>query len=313
MKAAVINKFGPPEVFEIAEMPEPDITDDELLIEVLAGSVNPIDCKQRKGNHKFIFGSRFPIILGYDVSGTVVRTGKKVKKFKIGEKVCGVLNNKYGGGLGQYAKSPEKCFSRLPENADVKRYAALPLAGLTVLQALRDKAKIREGHKILIIGAAGGVGNYAVQIANIFKAEVYAVSSARHENFLGQLRPLHFIDYTKTDITQVKERFDSIFDTAGTSFLVYRHLLRPGGIYVTTLPRPQILVHKIMCMFTTGKKARTLLMRHDAADLEQLVTWVEEGKLSIYTDKEFSLKEISKAHVYSEEGHAEGKILIRYH
>jgi NADPH:quinone reductase-like Zn-dependent oxidoreductase len=119
MKAAVINGFGSSDVFCIADVPEPEISENELLIEVVSGSVNPIDYKQRKGNHKLFFGSDFPIVLGYDVAGIVTKTGKEIKDFQKGDKVCGVLNNKYGGGLGAFAKGVEKCFAILPEDIDV--------------------------------------------------------------------------------------------------------------------------------------------------------------------------------------------------
>jgi NADPH:quinone reductase-like Zn-dependent oxidoreductase len=313
MIAVVIEKFGTPDVFRISEMPEPDITDNELLIEVIAGSVNPIDWKQRKGNHRFLFGSPFPIVLGYDVSGTVVKRGRKVSDFEMGDKVCGVLNNKYGGGLARFAKGQANCFSHVPDAVDYASSAALPLAGLTALQALRDKGKISAGKKVLIIGAAGGVGHFALQIAAVYQAEIFAVSSKSHEQFLSKLPHHQFIDYKRTDILRLSERFDIIFDTVGKySFPVCKHLLRPGGIYINTLPRPKIILHKFLSFFTRDKKVRTLLMKHKNNDLDQLLKWTTEKKIKICIDRVFSVGEMNKAHQYSEEGHTEGKILIRY-
>ncbi|MBA7683590.1 L-threonine 3-dehydrogenase [subsurface metagenome] len=313
MRAAIINKFGAPDVFDMDVIPEPSIGERELLIEVVAGSVNPVDYKQRKGNHKFIFGSGFPIVLGYDVAGTVVATGRNVRQFKAGERVCGVLSNKYGGGLAEYAKGAEKCFARVPENVDLYRSAALPLAGLTALQALRDKAKIKKNNKVLIIGAAGGVGTFATQIASFFKAEIYAVASERHRSFINRLAKVNFIDYTQTNILRLGQKFNIVFDTVGKyDFLKVRHLLMPGSIYINTLPRPKILAHKFVSLFTRGKKVKTLLMKHDREDLEMLVRWVADGKLKIFIDKEFPLDKVGDAHRYIEEGHTEGKILIRY-
>ncbi len=313
MKAVVINSFGSQDVFSIADIPEPSIGENELLIEVTAGSLNPIDYKQRQGHHKFIFGSNFPIVLGYDVSGTVVKAGKEVRQFKPGDTVCGVLNNKYGGGLGEYAKGSEKCFAKIPDGSDVSTWAALPLAGLTALQALRDKGHLKKNNKVLIVGAAGGVGHYAIQIASILGADITAVSSEKHREFVRKLAKVNFIDYTQTNILKTGQKFHVIFDAVGKhSFLQCKHMLLPGGIYINTLPRPKILFHKMISFFTPGKKAKTLLMRQDNKDLEMLVNWVAEGKIKICTDKEFSMHKVGDAHKYMEEGHTEGKILIKY-
>lgn len=313
MKAAVINRFGGPEVFEISQIDVPEIAEDELLIEVKGGSLNPIDWKQRKGNHRFIFGSKFPIVLGYDVSGVVVKTGTKVQRFNIGDKVCGVLNNKYGGGLAQFTSGTESCFTIIDDAVQIAEAAVLPLSGLTALQVLRDKAGIKAKQKLLLIGAAGGVGHYALQIASIYGADIVAVSSDRHRNFISNLADCQFVDYTKTDIRKLSKRFDIVFDTIGTyPFPDYHHLLYPGGIHVNILPRPKILYHKILALFTKGKKAQTLLMKHSSEDLQLLMEWIVEKKLKLCIHKEFTLEQIGEAHAYMQEGHTEGKILIRY-
>lgn len=313
MKAKVINRFGNTNVFEFSEIPYPELKSDEIIIKTVSGSVNPIDWKQRQGKHRFIFGFPFPIVLGYDVAGIVVKTGLDVREFKTGDKVCGVLNNKYGGGLAEFTKSNGNCFVKIHEDMDLIRSAAIPLAGLTSLQALRDKGNLRKGDKLMIIGAAGGVGHIALQIANIFGAESSVVSSKRHYDFLEKIGFSSFIDYEKTNILNIQERFDVIFDTVGKfSFLKCKHLLKPGGIYINTLPRPKILIHKIISLFCSGKKAKTLLMKHSQNDLNQLIKWIVEGKLHITIDKTFSINEVNKAHQYSEDSHAEGKILIQY-
>jgi NADPH:quinone reductase-like Zn-dependent oxidoreductase len=313
MKAAIINKFGDPEVFEISEITEPLPGPDEIQIEVLSGSINPIDWKQRRGKHKFIFGSPFPIVLGYDVAGTISKLGSDTEGFNIGDKICGVLSNKYGGGLGQFAKGKPGCFIKVPESINHINSAVLPLAGLTALQALRDKGKINKESKILVIGAAGGVGHFAVQIAEIYGAKVYTVSSKKHKSFLEKISNSTFIDYQNTNILSLNIKFDIIFDTIGNySFPKCKKLLMPGGTFITTLPRPKIILHKLLSLFSDRKKAKTLLMKHSADDLKQLLDWVESGKLKINIDKEFSIINISEAHKYSEEGHSEGKILVRY-
>jgi NADPH:quinone reductase-like Zn-dependent oxidoreductase len=313
MKALVINKFGNPDVFEISDISEPELKANEILIEVTAGSVNPIDWKQRRGNHRFIFGSPFPIVLGYDVAGIVVKRGSDIEKFEVGDRVCGVLNNKYGCGLGMFAKGTEKCFAKVPDDMDLSESAAIPLAGLTALQALRDFGKVGKENKILIIGAAGGVGHYAVQIAAILGAKIFAVAGKSHKDFIEKLANVVFIDYNSTDILKTDERFDVIFDVVGKySFPKCKKLLLPGGIYITTLPRPKIIIHTIISFFTQGKKVKTLLMKHNSSDLQQILEWIEDKRLKICIDKVFHIDNVSKAHEYSEAGHTEGKILIRY-
>jgi NADPH:quinone reductase-like Zn-dependent oxidoreductase len=313
MKAIIINKFGRPDVLEVSEISEPVINSNEILINVISGSVNPIDWKQRKGNHKFLLGAPFPIVLGYDVAGIVVKTGADVNKFAIGDKVCGVLSNKYGGGLGKFAKGTEKCFAKVPGKIKLSESAAIPLAGLTALQAIRDLARLRRGNKILIIGAAGGVGHFAVQIAAIYGAEIFAVSSSKHKDFLKGLADVNFIDYRAKDILNLNVHFNIIFDVAGKySYPKCKHMLYTCGTYITTLPRPKILIHKMISWFARGKKVKTLLMKHSSSDLEQILEWIDAGKIKIGIDKEFFIDEIAKAHEYSEAGHTEGKILIRY-
>jgi NADPH:quinone reductase-like Zn-dependent oxidoreductase len=313
MKAIIINKFGNPDVFKISDVPEPKIDSGEILIKVIAGSVNPIDWKQRKGNHRFILGAPFPIVLGYDVSGIVVKIGADTKKFEIGDKVCGVLNNKYGGGLGQFARGAEKCFAKVPDKIKLSESAAVPLAGLTALQALRDLARLKKGNKVLIIGAAGGVGHIAVQIAAIFGAEIFVVSSNRHKEFLKSLADVTFIDYRVKDIRSLNLHFNIIFDAVGKySYPKCKHMLYTCGTYITTLPRPKIIIHKVISWFSRGKKVKTLLMRHNSSDLQQILEWIDTGKIKIKIDKEFFIDDIGKAHEYSENGHTEGKILIHY-
>jgi NADPH:quinone reductase-like Zn-dependent oxidoreductase len=314
MKAILINRFGDPSVLEAGEISSPVIREDEILVETEAGSVNPVDWKQRKGNHRFILGFRFPIVLGYDVAGRVIQTGKEIKKFREGDFVCGVLPTKsYGGGLAQYVKGTEICFAKVPSSEEASHFAILPLAALTSLQALRDKGNIKKGYKVLIIGAAGGVGHYAIQLAQLFEAEIFAVSSEKHKGFLNTLGQFHFIDYKEEDVLKLNDRFQIIFDCVGKySFLKCMHLLQPGGTYVNTLPRPKIFIHKLLSLFTRGKKVKTLIMKHNAEDLENLVNWVAEGKIKLCIDREYTVTDIEKAHRYSEGGHTEGKILIRY-
>lgn len=312
MKAAIINRFGSPEVLKIEEVPVPEIKDNEILIKVKASSVNPVDWKHRLGNHKLVLGSNFPIILGYDVSGTVEKTAIKVTKFKTGDKVYARVNHKYGGTYAEYAVTSVETLAKIPDKINFEEAAAIPLAAITALQGLRDKGNIKPGDNILINGAAGGVGHFAVQIAKYFDANVAAVCSSRHKEMMQDLNPDVHIDYKQTNIKSLQAKYDIIFDVVGTeSYKTLRHLLKPKGIYITTLPRPKVLFHKIFSLFSGGKKVKTFLMKSNGSDLEFLNKMIEEDKLKIFIDKIYSLEEIQEAHRYSESGKAAGKIIIR--
>ena len=190
--------------------------------------------------------------------------------------------------------------------------AAIPLAGQTALQALRDKGRIKPGQKILIIGAAGGVGHYALQLSKHFGAETTAVCSSMHEKLLALLKPDHHIDYRKEDYLDGNKLYDIIFDAAGVkTFLSCKKILAPGGIYITVLPRLKLLVHKIIALFTKGKKVRSLLQKSQGSDLEVLKKLAEEEKLISVIDSIHPLDKVSEAHKRAESYSTEGKIIIK--
>ena len=312
MKAAVIYEYGGPEVFRYEEISQPEIREDEVLVEVHAASVNPVDWKQRKGNHKFFLRARFPIILGYDISGRVEKCGSMVTKFKVGDQVFCRLTKRFGGAFAEYTTARESNLSLKPENMDHIHAAGIPMAGQTALQALRDKAKIKPGQKILIIGAAGGVGHYALQLSKHFNTETTAVCSSVHERLLALLRPDHHIDYRKEDYLDGNKLYDIVFDAAGVkTFLSCQKILAPGGIYITVLPRPKLLIHKIIALFTKGKKVRSLLQKSQSSDLEVLKKLVEEEKLISVIDSIHPLDKVSEAHRRAESYSTEGKIIIK--
>jgi NADPH:quinone reductase-like Zn-dependent oxidoreductase len=311
MMAAVIYEYGGPDVFRYEEIPQPEINETEVLVEVHAASVNPVDWKQRKGNHKLFLKARFPIVPGYDISGRIVKCGTRVQNFKVGDQVFCRLTNRFGGAFAEYAKVRESALSLKPKNMDHLHSAAIPLAGMTALQALRDKGRIKPGQKILIIGAAGGVGHYALQLSRIFGADTTAVCSSRHEKLLSLLKPDQHIDYKAEDYLEGNKCYDIIFDAAGVkTFLSCKKILVPGGIYITVLPRPKLLVHKFIALFTEGKKVRSLVQKSDGTDLEILKNLAEEEKLISVIDSIYPLNKVSEAHRRAETYSTEGKIII---
>ncbi len=314
MKAAIINEFGSPDVFKISDIEMPILDPDQLVLKVKTVGLNPIDWKQRKGNHKLILGSPFPIVLGYDVCGEVVEIGDEIQKFKKGDVVFGSLDNKYGGALGEFAIGHKNCFSIKPENISDVEAAAYPMVSLTVLQAFRDKSALKAGQTVLINGASGGVGHIALQIAKLMGFKVIAVASNKSKEFVEKYKPDLFIDYTNQDLLKTNIKADLFLDVAcNYSFPKTKHLLNHKGLYlnlayIDTLKKmPIFLLHQI---FSKGKKGKGMLMSHSSSDLEIIGKWIEENKLKIHIDKTFELEQISEAHKYAQEGHNKGKNVI---
>jgi NADPH:quinone reductase-like Zn-dependent oxidoreductase len=310
MKAAVIYKYGGPEEFRIEDVPTPVPGPHEVLIRVRAASVNPIDWKQRNGKHRFFLKAKFPLITGYDVAGEIAETGTPESVFKKGDRVFARCDRRFGMAYAEYAVTSESSVAKIPAAMDFVQAAAIPMAAVTALQSLRDKSKLRKGDKLLIIGAAGGVGHFALQLGKIYGAEITAVCSFRHAEMMKDMVPEKLIDYTTTDILSQPDRFDVILDAAGIySYLSCRKILSRKGVYINTLPRPKMLIHKLISLVSQGK-VRTLLMKSKAADLYEVLKYWEEGKLKVYIDSVFPLERITEAHRKAEEYHAGGKIVI---
>ncbi len=314
MKAAIIDQFGGPEVFKIEEVEKPKIKPDQLLVKVKTVGINPIDWKQRNGNHRFVLGAPFPIVFGYDVCGEVVEIGNRCYKFKVGDEVFGVLDNKYGGALAEFAAGHEKCFAIKPKGISNEEAAAFPMVALTALQALRDKINLRNDQTIVFNGASGGVGHVAIQIAKLMGAKVIAVAGKSSKEFVSQFKPDEFIDYTEQHISNTNIKTDIFFDVIGNlTFPKIKHLLKPGGTYLnlnyihSLTKLPVNIFHQL---FSKGKKAKTLLMKHDSSDLDLVSKWIQEKKIKICLDKIFPLDKIHEAHRYAEQGHNKGKNVV---
>lgn len=194
MKAATINRYGPPEVLQVTEVEKPQIKPNQLLIKVHASSVNPIDWKIRTGMLKLLTGGKFPIILGFDVSGEVVAAGEQITRFRIGDLVFARLEQLPGNAYAEYAACSEMAAALKPSNLTHEQAAAVPLAALTALQALRDHGQIQPGQKVLINGASGGVGTFAVQIARAMETEVTAVCSTKNIELIKSLGADRVVD-----------------------------------------------------------------------------------------------------------------------
>lgn len=310
MYAAVVQQYGAPEVLEYRSVKRPQIKPDQLLIRARASSINPIDWKIRQGMLKMLPGQTFPMILGFDTAGEVVEVGAQITHFQVGDSVYAYSNQFPGGAYAEYVAVSEKVTAPKPNNFSFEEAAAVPLAATTALQALRDEGKLDAGDRVLINGASGGVGTFAVQIAKALGAEVTAVCSAGNAELVRSLGADRTIDYKQQDFTQDNTKYDVIFDVKGNqSFSRCKAVLQPKGIYVTTQPLPGDFIQSVLTLFS-AQKAKVILAKANSTDLLYLKEQIEEGKIRSIVDRTYPLSEIAEAHRYSEAGHAIGKIVI---
>ncbi len=308
MKALIINSFGGPEVLKTDELAIPKPGRGEVLMRVHSAGINPVDYKIRSGSMKMVLGKKFPKILGFDVAGVVEQAAKK-SRFQPGDKVFAMLPFK-GGGYAEFATVSEDNLCHIPEGSTMKEAAATPLAALTALQAFRKAGGIAEGDRVLVNGASGGVGSFAVQIAKAMGAEVTAVCSTRNIDFVNSLGADKVIDYTSEDFSRLKTRFHVVFDAvAKSSFRKCRRILIRGGDYVTTVPNRGLLWHKAF-NFTRKKKADFILVKPSGDDLEIIADMMARGLVKPYVQQSFLLSEGSAAHEMMETERVRGKIVF---
>jgi NADPH:quinone reductase-like Zn-dependent oxidoreductase len=345
MKAAVYIRYGPPDVVQIEDVEKPVPDDNEVLIKVRAAAVNPLDEGIVKGGGRMVTGLRKPKItrLGVDVAGQVEGVGKKVSRFKPGDEVFGVcISDPQAsslrvwipqGAFAEYACAHQSALAMKPDNVTFEQAAAAPVAAFTALQGLRlggvgDKGH-QPGYKVLINGAAGGVGTFAVQIAKSFGAEVTGVCSTRNVDMVRSIAADHVIDYTKQDYTHEdftksghthERRYDLIFDCVGNhSLSACRRVLSPEGTYVMVGDRSgrgmfgvlsRLITALVLSRFVSQKLV-TFLARPNQEDLTIMQELMKTGKVTPVIDRCYGLSEVPQAIRYLAEGHARGKVVIR--
>jgi len=312
MRAVVFHKYGGNEVVEVEDMPVPSCRPEDVLIKVRAASVNPVDWKMRSGMLRIVTGVAFPKILGRECAGEVIVIGNKVAKFKTGDQVVILPAIKSMGAFAEYAYAPEKTTFLKSQTISFEEAACLPIAGLTAFQALRDKGRIMPGQKVLINGASGGVGHFAVQIAKILGANVTGVCSRANRDFVKSLGADNVIDYTKEDFTKGRDRYDIIFDAvAKRSFGACKNVLAEYGRYISTLPSPAVLLNRYLAGFLTRKKATDIWVKPNAADMEWMMAQITAGRIKIAIDKIYALDQAKEALAFSETGKVRGKIVLK--
>jgi NADPH:quinone reductase-like Zn-dependent oxidoreductase len=310
MKAVVFYRYGPADVLQLAEVEPPKIKPDRLLVKVRSTAVNPIDWKIRQGMLRIITGNKFPKIPGFDLAGDVVEVGSQVTRFRSGDKIFAGLSLP-GGACAEYVAVPEKFAALKPTNMTYEQAAVVPGSALTALQALRDLGKIQLGQSVLINGASGGVGSFAVQIAKALGAEVTGVCSGKNLELVKSLGADRAIDYTQQDFTKDGSQYDIILDAVGKrSFSECKSALKSQGIYIATLPNADLFIQGILTALVPGKKAKLVFQTPSGRDLTYLKDSIEAGKIRSEIDRTYPLTEIVAAHQYSETGRAAGKIAI---
>jgi NADPH:quinone reductase-like Zn-dependent oxidoreductase len=320
MKAIVCNKYGSPEVLELKELNKPIPAKHQVLVRVHAASLNFGNVVLLTGKPfiaRFAFGLTKPkySVPGGDIAGTVEAVGNEVKQFQVGDEVFGDLSICGWGGFAEYVAVPEHALALKPRNISFEEAAATPMAGVTALQGLRDKGEMKSGQKVLIHGASGGVGTFAVQIAKAFGAEVTGVCSTRNIKLLRTLGANHIIDYTVEDFSQKEERYDLILGVNGSNPISsYKRVLKPNGKFVhvggSQSQYFQSLLLGPFISMTETKKFTNLLQRANAKDLNHVRELLETGKIKPVMDRHFKLSQIRDAFSYFQEGHAQGKVVI---
>jgi NADPH:quinone reductase-like Zn-dependent oxidoreductase len=321
MKAMVYTKYGSPDVLQMQEINQPTPQDNEVLVKIHAASLNQYDWHLLTADIFLVrlMGGGFlkpkhgtP---GADIAGRIEAVGKNITQFRVGDEIFGDISAAGGGGCAEYRCVPEKLLSHKPMNLSFEQAAAVPMAAITALQGLRDEGKIQAGQKVLIQGAAGGVGTYSVQIAKMFGANVTAVCSTRNFEQAGALGADHVIDYSKEDFTKNGVQYDLILAANGYHPLAdYKRALAPKGIYVMAGgTMKQIFEAMLLGSWISrgsDKKLGGVSAKASQKDLAFLKGQIESGKIKPVIDRCYPLSETASALRYVGQGHARGKVVI---
>ncbi len=309
MRAVVIDRYGGPEVLRVATVPRPVPSRSQVLVRTRFIGVNPKDIIVRKGKFKIATGKKFPLIVGHDIAGEVVEAGLGAD-LNEGDLVYGMINDFAGRAYAEYAAVDCQRLALAPTSIGLDVAAAAPLAAQTALQALRDDAHLQPGQRVLINGASGGVGVFAVQIAKIMGARVTAVCSHRNADLVKELGADEVIDYGKVELVNLDERFEVIFDVFGNyHFDKLAHLLTPRGSYVHTVPSARIF-RDVARTFVRRKRAKLVVVKSRREDLNWLRQHIDSGRLRVVVDRSFALGDVADAHRYMETKRARGKVVL---
>lgn len=331
MKAFILESYGNAAATKLTEFATPELRPHDLRIQVTAVGLNPVDFKTREGKLKMVYSPPLPIVMGNELSGIVIECGAKVTQFKVDDKIIARVEKDRLGAFAEQVCIDENVAAYAPKSISLEDAAALPLAGLTALQALRDELNASEGKHVLITGGAGGVGTFAIQIAKHLGAEVTTTASPRGEDLVRQMGADHVIDYTQIDLPDVKMKYDGVFDLIGGQTLKAAMGLTKKGatiVSISGVPEPVTASKDLQAGFKLktlfwlvsfglrrlaaahGIVYRYLFMHASGEDLTELVKLVDDGKLKIVIDKRFDFDDIAEAMAYLEAGRAKGKVIV---
>lgn len=323
MKAIVYESYGSPDILELKEMEKPSPREGEVLVKVAAAAANPLDWHLMRGEPfiaRLIGGLRRPKNprLGADLAGRVEAVGKNATQFKIGDAVFGAYDTSNLGTFGEWVCIPENLLALKPSRLSFEEAAAVPVAAYTALQGLRDKGQIKPGQKVLVNGASGGVGHFAVQIAKAYGTEVTAVTSTRNLELVRSIGADHVIDYTKEDFTWSGKRYDLVFDAVGNlSVGDLRRVLTPAGVGSVagftklSLLFQTALIGSFISMFSKKKVGLMKTAAANQKDLLFLKNLLDTGKIKPVIDRTYPLGETAEAIRYLETSRARGKVVVR--
>jgi NADPH:quinone reductase-like Zn-dependent oxidoreductase len=320
MKAIVYDRYGGPDGLRFEEVEKPPPKRDQVLVKICAVSVNAPDWRLMRATpfmaraHSGLLRPKYRI-LGCDIAGVIEEVGPEAKQFRVGDEVFGDLASFGYGGFAEYVSPAEKALAQKPPGITFEAAAACPMAGMTALQGLRDRAGVRPGHKVLIVGASGGVGTFAVQVARLLGAEVTAVCSTGKADLARSLGADHVIDYTQEDFAKNGQLYDVIFAVNGfRPIRVYQRALAAKGIYLMAggdWPQiQQAMLWGPLLSVLGSKKLGVCPTQANQTDLTYLGELLEAGKLKPVIDRRFPLSAVADAIRYVEEGHARGKVII---
>ncbi|WNV75023.1 NADP-dependent oxidoreductase [Geodermatophilus sp. DSM 44513] len=319
MRAVVYDRYGPADVLEVREVPVPRPAPGEVLVRVAAAGLNPADWRLRSGQFRFALRLRFPFVPGADLAGVVEAVGDGVDDVRSGQPVMAMQATRTGGACAEYAAVPREHLAPAPAGVPLLEAAGVPLCGSTALQALRDRAGLRAGlragQRLLVHGAAGGVGSLAVQVGRALGATVTAAASRDAAALLRDLGAEEVLDRGTVDLTRPPERlreaFDVVLDAANAlSFRHARALLTPGGTAVSVNPFAERLSPGLLAPLRGGRRLRSVLVAPRAADLAVLSGWLAEGTVRPVVQRTLPLVEVRAAHRQLEAGHARGKTVL---
>jgi NADPH:quinone reductase-like Zn-dependent oxidoreductase len=308
------RRYGGPEVLEAGEVDRPTPAAGQVLVRVEASSVNPIDWKKASGAYKLLMPARFPAVPGFDIAGTVAALGPGVRDFRVGDRVHARIGDSAGRASAEFAVAGLDVVTRMPDAMSMGDAAALPLAGMTALQGLRDVGALPlEGAaaRVLVVGASGGVGHFAVQLARGAGAQVTGVCSARNAELVRGLGAGAVIDYAQPGAFRGQSGFDLVLDCVASDPSRWLPLVRDGGRYVSTVPGPAVLLRRAFNAISK-KGVYPVLLKSRAVDLALLDAWFEAGRLRIVIDSRFPLAKLGEAWARSLTGRAAGKVVVEH-